>query len=81
MHAVVEREGVEVETARARELGQRAERVGQRRRVRVGVDEHERAPRVHARAAQAELAAVEAGSASERGAARSEPSSPYVHAW
>ena len=60
----------------------RAERVGERLRVRPRVDEDERAPGVDGDGHEAELvAAGSRGSSSARGAARRQPSSPYVHAW
>ena len=54
-------------------------------RERLGISsrvhEHERAPRPDGRRAEPELVVGKSGSSSDRGARRSEPSRPYVHAW
>jgi hypothetical protein len=70
LHAVVEGEGVHVEPARGDDRRQLAERVGQRRGVRVGVHEQERAPRADGRRPQAELRRVERAVRPRRGAQR-----------
>src|SRR5262249_38679514 len=59
--AEAELEAVEVEAQACEELRERAQRVGERACIGVGVDEHERAPGVDLEAGEAELVVVEAG--------------------
>ena len=60
-HPLVELERVQVEAGAAHDLGQLAERLGERRRRRVGVHEDERPPRVDLRRLEPERLPVEAG--------------------
>ena len=73
--------GVEDQVVNGDEAGHGAEGLGERRRVRVGVDE-QNGPHVSRRSGTSESPSVsKPSSRSERGAARSDPSSAYVHAW
>ena len=74
--ALEEAQRVEVDAGRGDERGQLAERLRERLGLRVRVDEDERAPRVDRNGDEPERSFSKPGTRSDRGAARSEPSSP-----
>src|SRR3954470_21444860 len=64
----VEAQAVDLESVRGDDAGQVPERGGERLRVRVGVDEHERTPRVTATGRRPSSSGSKYGSRSLRGA-------------
>ena len=74
--ALEEPQRVEIDPRGGDEGGQLAERLRERLRLLVGVDEDERAPGVDRDGDEAEHVLVEVRTRSERGAARNEPSRP-----